>query len=136
MEEFGEDPPDLVVSRENMDEEKSDLYYHNPEFVRIDGQQTHIWVSGTHFVEDPDGEIAEGQYFVFDDAGIHLIYQIKEVSENDETTHNLALVEFEGGRVSYFPFGDDLELWNFYQITGDLSDTIDTGEVVFLKKVD
>ena len=75
--------PKTIVSQQDKDEREADYYYQNPEFVMVNGEETHIWVNGVHFVEESNGAPEEEKYLCsVTDPGIY-ISQILEVGENE-----------------------------------------------------
>lgn len=135
MGDRSENKPQLLLSQSNTSNEVGDYFYPEADFVLVHGSKVHLWVDGMYFVEDPNGAIEEGRYFLIRDTGLGVIgSKIESVRPKEDSVLVRHVFHWEEGELQ---FPDSKERWRKGEITGEFDRALGAGsESVFLRRVE
>lgn len=135
MEQIAEDNPQTIVSQSNRDGSVADYCYPSPEFVMVNGSKLHLWVAGIHFVEDEEGSLREGQYFVIQDPGMGIM--ISEIESIETKANSITVRHLWHWHKGELTFLGSNESWSEEQIVGDFDRTMpDVSNSIFLQRTE
>jgi hypothetical protein len=107
----------VYIAQGDTDSDDREWFHENPEFVLVDGAETHLWADGRHFVTDPDGEIRPGQWWLMRDPGVgiflHEITAVDSATETAEVQHRLHWMDGQVERT------EQTETFEWDVITGE-----------------
>lgn len=125
--------PEILVGHSNTTTQGDEVYYSEADFVLINGLTVQLWVDGVHFIEDPNGSVREGQYFIVRDPGLGVMISVVEAVDSDRSTVTVRHVyHWQQGELE---FVDATENWEIAEITGDFDRTLsDASSSIFVRK--
>lgn len=125
--------PQTFVSQSDRSEQEADCFYPAAEFVLVRGSKLHLWANGVHFVEDENGTVQEGQFFVVEDSGMGVtVSEIESVEPSSNSATVRHVLYWNNGELR---FPDDIETWTEDEITGEFDRGMgDTSSSTFLRR--
>lgn len=109
--------PRTLVSQTDRNREEPGYSFPAADFVFVDDTPLHLWVDGIHFVEDPDGDVREGQYFLVRDPGHGVtVSQVERYDDQDGLATVRHLYHWYDGELDALK---QSERWSIDEITGD-----------------
>lgn len=135
MNESSDANPTVLVSQVDRGKREPPYRFSAPDFVLVLGSTIQLWVNDVHFIQDREGNIREGQYFLVKDADFGVTVSRIESVDGEETSAQVRHeIHWNDGELAY---PDTTEIWTEKEIIGSYNRAMgDESRSVFLRRTD
>lgn len=125
--------PSVIISQCDRPNRDPNGYFPAADFVLVVGDSLQVWVDGTRFIEDPDGEVRPGQYVLVRDPGFGvMISRIESLETGGDSATVRHLVHWMDGELLR---PNETETWSHEEITGEYDRSMgDASIATFLER--